>query len=297
MSFKLSPISKLALGTAQYGMNYGIANKTGQISDNEMKRILNLAQKNNIKTIDTAINYGSCEKNLGALGIDDFNIITKISNLQECSNLKNFMTKKIESSLRNLKTSYLSTLLLHSSKDLIMDKKYDIYEVLADFKNKGLCHNIGISAYNIEEVLEVVKYFDIDVVQFPFNVFNNQLIESGLLRNLKDRKIEIHVRSVFLQGLLLLNKEQVDSYFYPWIKLLKNWDKFIEDNQLTKLEACLSFVFNFDEIDKYIIGIDSLVHLQQIIDILKCQKTIKISSDFSTDDENLINPSFWKLRK
>ena len=159
----------------------------------------------------------------------------------------------------------------------------------------GLCKKIGISAYNSEEVREVIKSFDIDVVQFPFNVFNTQLIESGLLSELKSRNIEVHVRSIFMQGLLLMNKLEINPYFQTWSNLFENWESWSINNKISKLAACLLFVFKEQNIDKFIVGIDSYDQLNEIINILRFQDLRNISFEFNSSDEQLINPSNWVL--
>ena len=119
----LNRLSKLVIGTAQYGMNYGVANKKGKISDDQMKKILDLAFENDIKTIDTAINYGNCEEKLGFLCVNNFDLISKISNLQDIKgNIKDLTIKNVEKSVKDLKIQNLNTLLLHSSSDLLSEK-------------------------------------------------------------------------------------------------------------------------------------------------------------------------------
>ena len=140
MSITSNPLSKLVIGTAQFGMNYGVANKTGQIDSNEMEKILDLAFKNGIKTIDTAIDYGKCEEKLGDLCVNKFDLISKISHLQNINaNLKDLTAKTIKKSIQNLKILKLDTLLLHTTSDLLFEKKFEVYQALCHCKNIGLC--------------------------------------------------------------------------------------------------------------------------------------------------------------
>ena len=296
MNILYKRLSKLAIGTAQYGMKYGIANKIGEISDDEMKKILDFAFKNNINTIDTAINYGNCEEKLGGLCVKNFDLISKISKLQDIKdNLKDFTTKSIKESIKNLKIQNLDTLLLHTTSDLLLEKKYEVYEALSHCKNIGLCKKIGISAYSVGEVREIIQSFDVDVVQFPFNIINNQLVESGLLSELKLRNIEVHVRSIFMQGLLLMNKLEMNPYFQTWSNLFENWENWLKDNKISKLAACLLFAFNHQNIDKFIVGIDSYNQLEEIINILRFHDLENFPFELNSSDEKLINPSNWIL--
>ena len=296
MTFFSENISRIAIGTAQYGMNYGIANKTGKISDLEMNRILNKAKDNNILTIDTAKSYGDCEQKLGKQVVDEFKVITKVSNLtQPRKNTNDFVLEELKDSLGKLNLNNLDTLLLHRSKDLLDYKKNEIYESLILCKEAGLINKIGISADNVSDVESIINIFDIDVVQFPLNIFNRELIESGLLKVLKNKGIEVHARSIFLQGLLLMEKKELNPYFNNWSSLFEDWEKWNEKNHLTKLEACLKYVVMFKEIDKYIVGIDSLQHLQEIIKILNSKNFKKVPIALSSKEQALINPSKWKL--
>ena len=298
MNSLTNEISKLVIGTAQYGMDYGIANKSGQISDDEMYEILNLAKSNKINTIDTAIDYGECENRLGELGIDQFNVITKISNLKNVkNNFQDFMIKNLEKSIEKLKSNQINTFLLHTPDDLLTQNKYEIYESLKTCKDRGLCKKIGVSCYEIKQVKDILSCFDIDVVQFPLNVLNTQLIDSGLLENLKKKKVEIHVRSIFLQGLLLMTNSSLNNYFENWDGIFQNWEKWINENNMSKLEACLLFVFSIKSIDKYIVGIDSFMQLKQIINILKFKTPENIPSGLSCNDDYLTNPSKWNLNQ
>ena len=296
MDYFLEDISRLAIGTAQYGMNYGLANKTGKISDFEMCRILNIAKENNILTIDTAKSYGNCEQKLGSQDVDEFMVMTKVSNLtQSKNNINTFVLEELKDSLEKLNLNNLDTLLLHRSFDLLDHKKNEVYEALLFCKEAGLIKKIGISADNVSDVEKIINIFDIDVVQFPLNIFNRELIDSGLLKVLKNKKIEVHARSIFLQGLLLMEKKDLNPYFNNWSTLFERWEDWNKTNHFTKLQACLKYVFGFKEIDKYIIGIDSLDHLQEIINTLNSKNFKKVPIALSSKEQALINPSKWKL--
>ena len=289
-------IKRLAIGTAQYGMNYGIANQTGIISDLEMNKILKKAKENKIFTIDTAKSYGDSERKLGTQVIDEFSVMTKVSNLTNSKNSTNkLILDELKDSLQKLNLKNLDTLLLHRSNDLLDHKKEEIYESLLFCKEAGLINKIGISSDNVSEVEKIINIFDIDVVQFPLNIFNRELIDSGLLKGLKNKKIEVHARSIFLQGLLLMKKRDLNPYFDNWSSLFEKWEDWNEKNHSTKLKTCIKYVLMFKEIDKFIVGIDSLKHLQEIIKILNSKNLKKVPIALSSNDQALINPSKWKL--
>ena len=158
MDYFFEDISRLAIGTAQYGMNYGLANKTGKISDFEMCRILNNAKENNILTIDTAKSYGNCEQKLGSQDVDEFMVMTKVSNLtQSKKNINTFVLEELKDSLEKLNLNNLDTLLLHRSFDLLDYKKNEVYEALLFCKEAGLIKKIGISADNASDVKKIIN--------------------------------------------------------------------------------------------------------------------------------------------
>tara|TARA_B100000886_G_C20427012_1_gene494779 strand:- start:27106 stop:28005 length:900 start_codon:yes stop_codon:yes gene_type:complete len=298
MTSFLNEIPKIAIGTAQYGMKYGVANKIGKIQDQEMRNILDFAIKNGINTIDTAMGYGDCEPKLGKLGVKNFNLITKITNLSDFGkNTEDFALKSLRSSIENLKVDNVNSLLLHNPNDLISKNKEMVYNSIQTCKKEGLCRKIGVSCYDVEQVSNIIQNFDIDIIQFPLNIFNTKLIDSGLIKILKKKNIEIHVRSIFLQGLLLMEKTEINSYFYRWEEIFNFWEEWLRVTNISKLQACLLFVFGIKEVDKIILGIDSLLHLQQILDILKNNHAEINPFALSSMDEDLINPSKWNLKQ
>tara|TARA_Y100000589_G_C27095637_1_gene605807 strand:+ start:66 stop:965 length:900 start_codon:yes stop_codon:yes gene_type:complete len=291
-----SNIEKLVLGTAQFGMNYGIANKTGKIKKSEMLNILKISMSNGVKTLDTAAGYGNCQKELGDLGIDEWKVISKISDFGYKKNkIKENIFIQIKKTLNDLNINSINTLLLHTPDDLEGEYRYEIYNALLESKHKGLCKKIGISAYEYNQVLKITKEFKIDVVQFPYNIFNTELDETGLMLYLRKNKIEIHVRSIFLQGLLLMRSKERGLYFQTWKDLFEKWESWIRKNNISKIEACISYVLQNKYIDKIILGIDSQEHLQEILEIFKKSNHIEIPNLFSCEDQKLTNPLNWRI--
>ena len=287
---------KFSIGTAQLGMNYGVANTKGQLSLEEMSKILSYAKKKGVNSLDTAIDYGESERILGKLNVKHLDVTTKISNLNKCSKgIKEFTLAEIKKSLYKLNRNTVNGILLHNSNDLLKDNKDRIYDALLECKHSGLCNKIGISSYSYAEVSKIIKNYDIDLVQIPLNVFDRNLIYSGLLKELKAKNIEIQIRSVFLQGLLLMKRSDRNPYFNQWKTLFKNWDKWLIENEISNLEACLGFVFNEENIDKVIIGVDSYNHIVEIGNYISNLKIKTIPNALSSNDEALINPSMWKL--
>ena len=288
-------MSKLALGTVQFGMKYGIANDSNVFPQSEIKEILKLAALKNINTIDTAIAYGSSEENLGKEKLDPFNIITKLQSLPDDKrNISLWVKKEINSSLERLNQKKVYGVLLHNTKDLSGVHGNAIYDALLELKENNLISKIGISIYSPDELDEVIPKFKIDIVQSPFNVFDTRLQNSGWMEELHNMNIKIHTRSTFLQGLLLMQEEKIPSKFSKWKSLFNAWNEEIANKNITKMEACLQFSCSFKEIDRVIFGVDNLKQFKEVIgyDFLNDLNNL---TSFSSTDESLINPSKWNI--
>ena len=215
---------KLALGTVQFGLHYGIANEAGQVSLGEAQSVLSLAKANEIDVLDTAIAYGASEEVLGKVGIDGFRVVTKFPSLpDDQNNVAHWVIEQVRESLARLGQKKLYGLLLHRSEDLLGSKGGQLLQALADLKNDGFVQKIGFSIYSPDEIDEVYKKIKIDLVQAPLNVVDRRLQSSGWLDRLKDDGVEVHTRSAFLQGLLLMERSKIPQKFSRWSHLWDQW--------------------------------------------------------------------------
>jgi len=281
--------SKLSLGTVQFGLDYGVTNQSGQVAIDEVRDILGFAKQNNIKTLDTAPLYGNSEKVLGEIGVDDYQIITKTTFFKDDDDevVNNFYK-----SLENLNIGQVEGLLIHNIND-IENKQFDtLFKKLNALKERNLVKKIGFSTYTPEQVVFLLANFDFDLIQVPFNVFDTRLVNNGLLQALKDKGVEIHVRSVFLQG-LLLDFDSLGGYFSSWENKFEGYQKMVKDSGFSLLEYALNFVLNIEEIDKVLVGVNNN---KQLIEIVEASQKIVDNSllPFSINDINLLNPSLWK---
>ncbi len=211
-------ISKLALGSANFGFDYGLTNTSGKISKSELKNILFLAERSGIEVVDTAQAYGDSEKRLGALCCDGrFKFVTKIGVSLDEGFEKNSLNKIVEQSRKRLNQSRLYAIMLHRPEVLLGDKGSTIIKELQWLKDLNIVSKVGISIYSPEILEEVSKILQLDIIQAPFNIFDQQILLSGWSDKLKENGVEIHTRSVFLQGLLLLEKLNLPDYF------IKHW--------------------------------------------------------------------------
>lgn len=286
-------MTSFAIGTAQFGMAYGIANLRGKIDAPEAAEILKLAKVNNIETIDTAITYGDSEQCLGSVGVHNFKLITKLPSIPSgCIDVCSWIFEQIQSSLMRLKVNSLYGILLHQSKDLLSKNGKQIYKALIRLKEAGITQKIGISIYSPEDLDLIIRSYKLDIVQAPLNLIDRRLIDSGWLNQLKDLGYEVHVRSVFLQGLLLMDQNNRPSKFSRWDNIWDEWHSWGRNQKLRPIEACLFYVLSFPEVDKVIVGMDGLKQFQEIIESIKCYKKLNFPS-IGSNDELLLNPSKW----
>ncbi|GGJ64217.1 aryl-alcohol dehydrogenase-like predicted oxidoreductase [Anoxybacillus voinovskiensis] len=287
---------KLALGTVQFGMHYGAFNHAGQPSKEEVKRIFITAKQNDIRTIDTGAAYGCSEEIIGECIESDsrFLVVTKTPvNINDASDIK----KSCYDSLQKLGIDHLYGLLVHRPHHLLDGKAEHIYRVLDELKRDGLVKKVGVSVYTPKELESILARFALDLVQIPLNVFDQRFLHRGLLRKLKHIGIEIHVRSIFLQGLLLQDVEKVPKHFSKVRKTMIDYFAFLNSCKLSRLEGAIHFVKQIDEVDRIVVGVD---HVQQFIEIIEAYNKNIPRIDFSSfamEDEDILNPSLWKLEE
>jgi len=287
-------ISRLALGTVQFGLPYGIANRNGQVARSEVKAMLQLAAAKGIDTLDTAIAYGESEACLGDVGTQGFKLVTKLPAVPDgCRDISIWVRQQVHASLSRLQVSRLYGLLLHRPEQLLGKLGKALYRALGDLKSQGLVGKIGVSIYAPDELGALCDGYTFDLVQTPFNVLDRRLADTGWLARLFRQGVEIHVRSIFLQGLLLMPADQRPPYFARWQQLLDVWDRWLVDHQLTSVQACLRHVLAFPEISKVVVGADSKAQLQEIILCAKGALPL-LPSSLHASDLDLLNPARWE---
>ena len=281
-------MNKLALGTVQFGLNYGLSNDKGKTSYEEAKKIIKILKVNNIDTLDTASEYGSSEKILGKIGVNNFHLVTKTSPLK--FGVGNVI-KSFHQSLKNLNTKSVDGLLIHNIEEVKDSAFDDLFKELLRLKQDKLINKVGFSAYMPEQVDFLLNNFDFDLIQVPINVFDTRLIDGGQLLSLKNKKIEVHARSIFLQG-LLLDFEKLDVYFSQWINQFNCYQKEVIASNLSLLEYALNYVINIKEIDKVVVGVNNE---KQLIEITKVKLEKNNLKAYPLREINFLNPSLWKI--
>jgi aryl-alcohol dehydrogenase-like predicted oxidoreductase len=284
---------KLALGTVQFGLDYGVANTSGRIALEEAKSILQLASESGMDTLDTAIAYGDSEAVLGQLGVQPWNVVSKLPGVPEdCGDVALWVRQQVQGSLSRLGVSRLYGLLLHRPGQLLEKTGPALYEALQSLKVDGVVCKTGISVYGLAELDALFDKYHFDLIQAPFNILDRGLVESGWAARLKSAGVEVHTRSAFLQGLLLMSSEQRPSKFDRWQCIWKEWTRWLQDAGLTPLQACLLYAVSQPNIDRVVVGVDTSAQLKEIIRAAD-GKLASLPSFAPLLDERLVNPAVW----
>ena len=287
------PVLKLALGTAQFGMPYGIANQSGQVTRVVAKAMLQFAAANGIDTLDTAIGYGTSEECLGEVGVQGFKLVTKLPAVPDsCGDINKWVREQVEASLERLGVSEVYGLLLHRPQQLLERDGKVLYRSLQDLKEAGCLQKVGVSIYAPDELEALTAQYRFDLVQAPFNLVDRRLHATGWLQKLNDEGVEIHTRSAFLQGLLLMSQADIPGKFTPWSGLWGKWHGWLAQHAVPAVQACLAFPLSFPEIERVIVGADTVSQLEQIISAAADTAPVDLP-DLYCDAENLINPANW----
>jgi len=288
-------MSKIALGTVQFGIDYGINSMNGQVKPTEVEDILNYAYCQNINLLDTAPAYGNSEQVLGVANVQNFKVVTKtrhFDNAEIRDHEIELMKKDFTRSLSDLRQDSVYGVLVHNADDLLKPGSEKLFKQIDDLKQAEKIKKIGVSVYDHKQLNAILENFDIDLVQLPFNILDRRMIDSGMLAKLREKDIEVHARSVFLQGLLLMSEQNRPDKFKRWRVLWKIWHEWLNDNQITALEATIRYAISMPEISKVLVGIDTTDQLKEIV-TASSGVLPDIPPEMFTNDIDLLNPSNW----
>jgi len=279
--------NKIIIGVTQFGMTYGIMNKSRFNRKKTFKQILKFSKKNKIQTLYTSRYYGNSNKMLSNENLNFFKIITKL----KCEDLlKNNFKFELNSQKKNFKKKEL-ILMLDGFERLNSKEMTKVYNNLLDLKEKNYLNKFGYSIYNFKNLKKLCKNFKPDILQCPYNVFDRRIEKNNLLKFLNINKIEIQARSIFLQGLLLTTPQKLPKKFFKWKKNFERFSNAMSNYKVSNLSGCLNFVLNNKYIDKILIGVDNLNQLKEILRVKHNDKIKFINFDIK--DEKLIDPSTW----
>ncbi|HCZ07415.1 MAG: hypothetical protein PWP37_1484 [Thermotogota bacterium] len=299
--------SRITLGTAQLGMKYGIANRSGRPSFDEAKKILHFAVENGVNSLDTAPVYGESEDVIGEF-LESENlesqilITTKLPSLTsrkvELSSVPQVVSVELERSLRRLKVDSVWNYLVHDYRDV---ENYGevLVESLSEHRASGRVKHIGVSVYTPEEAEVVLTFPSFDTIQFPFNLFDHRFARSGVLEKLKKKGFTTFARSAFLQGLFFLNPEELPLALSKVHEHLINLRKMAVETGLSVEELALGYLKEQKSIDSVVIGVDTLEQLERNLTIfnrvsLSDQVIKKVEDLFSDIEEDIIDPRRWR---
>jgi aryl-alcohol dehydrogenase-like predicted oxidoreductase len=285
------PGARIALGTAQFGLAYGIANESGTPGDAEAARILALARAGGIDTLDTAIAYGDAEARLGLLGIEGFEVMSKLPPLPwGIVDVGEWVRVQVGDSLSRLRLPRLAALSLHRPADALGPRGAELLAALRAERECGRVGRLGVSVYAPEELEPLFAKFDFELVQAPANAFDRRLPASPWRDWLPARGCLLHLRSCFLQGLLLMPAERRPAWCARWAPLFARWDAFLRESGLPALEACLRHGLAAGA-DKLVLGVDSAAQLEAILAVPG--EPLELPAELACDDPDLVNPSRW----
>lgn len=287
--------NKLCLGTVQFGLKYGIKNEIKRQPTNEESfSVLKMAIDSDVTCFDTASVYGNAEDVLGEFGIGKHDVKV-VSKLQPGTESIDAVEKQVRLSLKRLHMNKLDGYLLHDANDFY---KKSVMKGLQLCKDKGLVEHIGVSIYEPENAIDVVKSRMIDYIQIPYNVFDQRLNKTNFFEIVETNDIKVFARSAFLQGLLLMDSDKIPSNLIiakPW---LEKFNEIIHAYDYSRTEAAFLFSYCHKGISKVVFGVDTKAQLDRNLMIIRKKHDFRqcynaLLGAFSGIDHKVLSPSLW----
>ena len=278
---------KLGLGTAQLGLDYGIANRTGKPDNADAMAILRTAAQGGVEYFDTASAYGDSEEIIGGF-IKESGFKPKLcSKFTDCASAK----LELQESLKRLGVGKLDYFLLHRPEQVFLPM---FSELLESFRQEPTVGKVGVSVYDASEIEESLKH-DVKVIQIPFNIIDSRFIRSGLLERAKSQGVELHARSIYLQGLLITDTPQKPTEAGKYLKLL---DSLATGQGISVKELCFLYVRDCAYIDRFFIGCETVGQVEENLALYKLPKLTKefinrVPLIFADVPDEIVNPSLW----
>ncbi len=295
---------ELCLGTVQFGMDYGISGQK-QPGVDQAVAMLDYAAHNGITTIDTANAYGTAEDVVGAflskntVPRDNLFIISKFrpNLLDEVkpSEYYSVMRANLENTLSRLHTDYLDSYLLHSARYVFDD---EIIETLNRMKQDGLVKRVGVSIYEPEEAKKCIDRPNVEFMQLPYSIFDQRMEKAGVFEYAKKDNIQIHSRSAFIQGLILMNEDEVPAFLSKAKPIVRKIDVLCKRHGISRISLAMNYVKQQSRISHLVFGVDNIDQLKENIQIF--QEDIPadiiedIAKEFTDIEADIVMPSLWK---
>jgi aryl-alcohol dehydrogenase-like predicted oxidoreductase len=295
-----SLLPKLALGTVQFGLPYGLAHKGAPVDPVEVGKILHVAWRAGIDLLDTAQNYGSAEEVICRARPTDahFQIVSKLSRValasQRDSGDDDIMRSVIDSRTK-LAVDRLYGLLLHHAPDLLSPEGPRLFAKLKRMQAEGIVSRLGVSVYDLDTLRALLDRYEFEIVQLPLNVLDQRFRNTEIIPMMRRAGVEVHIRSVFLQGALLSNPDSLDGRVSALRSYVRRFQNLAERAGLSPVEASLSFAANTDGVTHVVIGVDKVAQLAEIVAAFKVARfSIFDASMLGVDDLDLIDPRRWQ---
>ena len=280
----ISP-NKIIIGTANFNQKYGILKN--KLNYQNIDKVLNFSKKKKIKFIEFSKDYNSLKlksKNFQK----NFKSYKKIDLQDKYFSTGNTNDKILDYLFEKKKYNSCYGVTIRKPNLLLKTKGKKIFHLLNRLKKNKKISKIGITIYDTKNLNNIIKKFNIDFIQLPYNFLNYEVFNKTK-KLIQKKKIEIHLRSIFLQGLLLKKNYELPIELK---KLSKYWlyiDNYLDSIGTNRYAACLNFAINSGA-DKLIIGIDNVDQLKQIFQVKILKKKIK---KFKIKEKKLIDPIYW----
>ena len=284
---------QIILGTANFGNEYGVANKGRILSKRESQIILNWAQKNGINHFDTALSYGDSSEILRS-NLDhsyEPEVDTKLDE-KSCQSSK-IVVETAKSILHNLGVTQLSVLYLHREELLQGSLASDISSGLKEVLNLGIAKRIGVSVYSESAVLACKEALpELTVYQVPENICDRRLASSMAIQRMAQDGNSFMVRSIFLQGLLLMEPSLIPQHLKQSSTTIHELIIFAKNNSLTVMELCLAYANSLSWANGVVVGVGSL---NQLMEIQKSSSLLpeRWETSISTLPVEILDPRKW----
>lgn len=290
----MNPASRIALGTAQFGLDYGVTNATGRIAEATAAAVLARARELGIRWLDTAAAYGSAEAVLGRLaGADSgWRICTKVASASDGDDAVGHAQRQFSESLARLGRSHVELLMIHDAQQLLGEQGATLYDWLAQQKKDSVAQAIGASVYDGAQALRLVERYALDWVQLPLNILDQRPLHDGTLAQLKRAGVKVQVRSALLQGLLLADPQRLPPEFAAARAPLARLRDAAGARALTPLQLALGFVAQVVEVDLMVLGVESPAQLDGCAAALAAPAN-EAACTLTCNDLDVIDPRRW----
>jgi aryl-alcohol dehydrogenase-like predicted oxidoreductase len=286
-------LSKISLGTAQFGIAYGITNSGGRIPADEIARIMAYATSMGITSLDTAAAYGDAEETLGRFDLRAFSVTTKVPAYDGSLPAKAWLMSRILESAARLRVRP-AAVLLHRPEDLLGPSGEELVRALNDAVDSGVIDGVGVSVYAPDDLTTLYGLLKWTDVQLPLNILDRRMFASPLVEKMVSDGVRFHVRSAFLQGLLLTRTEALPVRFSRWQPLWRRWWNWLDHNKVDPVAACMDFATSSRLVNRVVVGVLNTDQLRHITSPAS-DSSICVPDWMRSEDLDLIDPRRWSF--